>query len=343
MNEFYDIVVSTPPADLPHDTAVAEIERLVEYLRVMKTSPDGTARVVMDPAELADNTDKIQIVTDELNNITAIKSFVSGEWKTWLLDTGNLDPEALDTMLSIVDEKLKVNLDEDTLPLTEAVDGKQTVYAHPRVDGTTILYETVAEKEQLTAKQPLAYFQGKWIYEDFTLTAPASWVNAGYRTIAKDFGSMEVTDDGYWIEVTEPGYYMTSLSFFVANFEPNTELVATVMYKLGSGGTERFTSCQARYSNYFGGGETKTTECDNFESHFQHITQAGAPVVLDLTAITDTTPAYVRVKLVGNSTRGRLPSTGGEVIYHAYGEGLVYPFIGEATIIALYKIGDTLA
>ena len=141
MNEYYDIVASTPANNLPHDTAQAEIARLPTYLTVKKTSPDGTQRIVTDGTELGDNTELVYVEKDTTNMITAIKSFVSGAWARWKIGTDDIDPDALDVMLDIESSKLTVELDE-TLPLRAAVYGetKREIYAKPLVNSTNIAY-----------------------------------------------------------------------------------------------------------------------------------------------------------------------------------------------------------
>jgi len=103
MNEYYDIVASTPPDGLAHDTAKAEIERLPTYLRVLKTSPDGTARVVVDSGELGDNTDKVYFARSVTNAIIEDDAVTTDKILDDAVTTGKIPDDAI-TTAKIVDE-----------------------------------------------------------------------------------------------------------------------------------------------------------------------------------------------------------------------------------------------
>ena len=141
-NELYSVVVSTPPENLPHKSRQEEIVELASYIQVQRTSPAGTNPIVQDSTKLGDNTEKIYVETSTTtpNMITAIKSYVSGVWTRWLIKMVDIDPDALDVMVDIEDDKLTIEHDE-TLPLREVDDdGKQALYAKPLVNGTNLAY-----------------------------------------------------------------------------------------------------------------------------------------------------------------------------------------------------------
>ena len=142
-NEYYGVVVTTPPAALPHKSRQAEIVELAEYLRVLRTSPDGTNPIVQDSTKLGDNTEKIYVETSTTtpNLITAIKSYVSGVWTRWTIGGKDIDPDALGNGLILDGNNLDVNHDE-TFALRDAAEegGKQELYAKPLVNETQIAY-----------------------------------------------------------------------------------------------------------------------------------------------------------------------------------------------------------
>jgi len=204
LTERFDVILSSTPAtDLPHDTRANEITQLPTYLSVEHVYEEGTSRILTDSTFEGANPSLIQFVRDALGNITAIKSYVSGAWKTWKLDSGNLImiPDNVTILVGDADETT----------------GQKLLSAYPRVDGTTILYEKDADgNEQLTVPGITDIWQG-FIKLTETFAVPVTTANASMTPLLLTesimFGSsLALASDASAIEVTAPGIYSVSFS-----------------------------------------------------------------------------------------------------------------------------------
>ena len=130
ISENFQVLVATPPESIEHDTRQREIVQLSEYLSVNQTRDNGTDYVITDSnyRDEAGNAGRVYIARDaNTNAVEGIYSKVDGSWTRWLIQTKDLDPTALDTMLRISDSsKIQLIYDEDSFDLGDAdADGKQ--------------------------------------------------------------------------------------------------------------------------------------------------------------------------------------------------------------------------
>lgn len=98
VSETFQVVASTPPTDLPHTTAAAEIARLPTYLSVAHQRDDGTDYIVTDAAykDEAGNAGRIYVQRNDTDNsIEAIQSKVNGVWTNFKATADSIAAEAV--------------------------------------------------------------------------------------------------------------------------------------------------------------------------------------------------------------------------------------------------------
>lgn len=98
ISETITIQASTPPSDLPHDTASAEVARLPDYLSGTVQRDDGTDYVVTSAAykDAAGNAGRVYIALDaDTNEILAIQSKVGGVWTNWMIGADSIADSAI--------------------------------------------------------------------------------------------------------------------------------------------------------------------------------------------------------------------------------------------------------
>jgi len=151
ISEDFQILVSTPPESIEHDTRQREIMQLSDYLAVQHSRDDGTDYLVTDAnyIDASGNAGRVYIARDaNTNAIEGIYSKVGGTWTRWLIQTKDLDPTAMDTMLRISDEaKIQLVYDTDSFDLDDAdVDGKRAFKLKPLSITPALLTPAVAGK-----------------------------------------------------------------------------------------------------------------------------------------------------------------------------------------------------
>lgn len=99
-------ISSTPPDGLAHKSRKEEIEELPQYLKAVRTYPDGTVTgVIMEDTESVKdaNTDKPQFVLNETGVLTDIKTYDNdGVWSNAQLSADNL-PDGVITGLKVAE------------------------------------------------------------------------------------------------------------------------------------------------------------------------------------------------------------------------------------------------
>ena len=154
VSETFQVVASTPPADLPHTTAAAEIARLPDYLSVTHQRDSGTDYIVTDAAykDEAGNAGRIYVQrSDTDNSIEAIQSKVGGVWTNWEVPTDSIADDAVTTD-KILDKnvtgmKLADGIAGDGLKFTDTTVGAVTARVmHADVDGTSLVVDETTNK-----------------------------------------------------------------------------------------------------------------------------------------------------------------------------------------------------
>lgn len=213
----YLVLAATPDPSLPHRTRAEEIAELTEYLAVERAYPEGTMPLIVDAAGKADNQTSIFVEKDSTNGITGFYAYVSGEWVKYKISTDDLDETMLDTMLKVSGSKLTVNLDGETLLLSDADgDGKQSIYVKPKVDGTTITIDE--ETGNLTVPEEGVSgidFVRVTTAEEQTFTVTDDWISPKTQLELVELvtlGSSMVVSDEH-VEIKQDGVYIASWEF----------------------------------------------------------------------------------------------------------------------------------
>lgn len=159
VSETFQVVASTPPTDLPHTTAAAEIARLPTYLSVTHQRDNGTDYIVTDAAykDEAGNAGRIYVQLDEnTNEILAIQSKVGGVWTNFKAAADSIADDAVTTS-KILDEnvtgmKLAAGIAGDGLKFTDTTVGDVTTRVmHAEMDETSLTIDETTKKQRIKA------------------------------------------------------------------------------------------------------------------------------------------------------------------------------------------------
>lgn len=159
VSETFQVVASTPPTDLPHTTAAAEIARLPTYLSVTHQRDDGTDYIVTDAAykDEAGNAGRIYVQRNDTDNsIEAIQSKVNGVWTNFKVTVDSIADDAVTTP-KILDEnvtgmKLAAGIAGDGLKFTDTTVGDATTRVmHAEADETSLSIDETTKKLRIKA------------------------------------------------------------------------------------------------------------------------------------------------------------------------------------------------
>lgn len=371
MNQDLSIIVSDPPADLPHSTFAEDIKMLSQFLSARLTRDDGTEYIVTSAAyrDSAGNAGRIYIPLDASTNaILGIFSKVDGVWTQY-------DFTASDGVLYFnADNKTVVAVDGETIKeqangITDTTDptyGKKELYVPlggglkydsatgtvmARVDGTTIQLQDLELGDGSIVKQlysplatPVYYVQAEYYSgSNITIGARDEYVQHD-RELAKIDGNMEVDPSGDYIIVTEPGYYFVSAALTLASWVPNTEIALRVFYRQSAAASWTMLENMCRYSNYSNAtlgavvvGADGETYDEIFNAGFQHITASSPTRVVYFPSVSSEAPGHIKIDLVINSVRDDV------ITLYAYNLSANYPYFMTQSMITVGYLGSNLA